>query len=370
MWIQEIELFLIEQSLKIPFKTSYGIYEQRESILVKISDENGVFGFGEVVAFSEPWYTDETIKTALHILQDFFIPTLFKNHFNHPSEVANHLNQFKGHKMAKAGLEGAYWDLYCKYHSISLAEALGGNKDEIPVGVVVSIDEPQKMIKQISDYLAIGYERFKVKVSKENDFEIVSSIRQSFPSIPLMIDANSSYSLDDIPQLKKLDQLDLLMIEQPFGERQFIEHAVLQKEMNTPICLDESIYSLEDVQIAYQLEACKIITVKPGRVGGLSESLEIHNYCMEKNIPIWVGGMIETGISRIQNVALASLAGFTIPGDISESNRHWDQDVIIPEVTLINGKVKVPKGEGLGVEVDEERIRRLSKKIYKYTIQK
>ncbi|KQL37665.1 o-succinylbenzoate synthase [Bacillus sp. FJAT-25509] len=370
MLIWQIELFLIEQPLKIPFKTSYGTYEKRESIIVKILDANGICGYGEVVAFSEPWYTEETIQTALHTLNDFFIPTLLNKQFNHPSEIAILLNQFKGNQMAKSGLEGAYWDLYSKLNSITLAQALGGNKADIPVGVVISIDEPIKMLKQIGAYIEEGYDRFKVKVSKENDYEIVSTIRNSYPTIPLMIDANSDYSIEDIPKLKKLDEFNLLMIEQPFGERQFIEHAILQKEISTPVCLDESICSLEDVKIAYELKACEIITVKPGRVGGLTKSIEIHDYCVEKNIPIWVGGMIETGISRIQNVALASLPGFTIPGDISASSRHWEQDLIFPEVSLINGKVNVPVKPGLGVEVDEERIRSISKKIYKYSSQK
>ncbi|MFD4703261.1 o-succinylbenzoate synthase [Gottfriedia sp. NPDC058432] len=370
MLISQIELLLIEQPLKIPFKTSYGTYEKRESIIVKILDANGICGYGEVVAFSEPWYTEETIQTALHTLNDFFIPILLNKQFSHPSEIAILLNKFKGNQMAKSGLEGAYWDLYSKLNSISLAQALGGNKADIPVGVVISIDEPIKMLKQIGSYIEEGYERFKVKVSKESDYEIVSTIRNSYPTIPLMIDANSDYSITDIPKLKKLDEFNLLMIEQPFGERQFIEHAILQKEISTPVCLDESICSLEDVKIAYELKACEIITVKPGRVGGLTKSIEIHDYCVEKNIPIWVGGMIETGISRIQNVALASLPGFTIPGDISASSRHWEQDLIFPEVSLINGKVNVPVKPGLGVEVDEERIRSISKKIYKYSSQK
>jgi o-succinylbenzoate synthase len=368
MLIQQIELFLIEQQLKIPFKTSYGLYKQRESIIVKLTDQNGNVGFGEVVAFSEPWYTEETIQTALHILQDFLIPILLNQQFAHPREVANEFKQFKGNPMAKAGLEGACWDLYCKQNSISLAHALGGIREEIPVGVVISIDEPSKMIKQIESYQIEGYERFKIKVSRENDYELVSTIRESFPTISLMIDANSSYTLDDIEQLKRLDQFNLLMIEQPFGDRQFIEHACLQKEINTPICLDESIYTLEDVQIAKSLQACRIVSIKPGRVGGLSESLDIHNYCVKQNIPIWVGGMIETGISRIQNVALSSLEGFIIPGDISASNRHWEQDIIFPEVTLENGRVKVPTGIGLGVEIDEKRIGKLSKKIIKFTV--
>jgi len=367
MLIQQIELFLIEQQLKIPFKTSYGLYENRETIIVKLTDESGTVGYGEVVAFSEPWYTAETIQTSLHILQDFLIPTILNKVFTHPSEVAQALNIFKGNPMAKAGIEGAYWDLFSKINDISLAKALGGMKEEIPVGVVVSMNEPEVMLQQIERFQLEGYERYKIKVSKQNDYEVISKIRDRFPTISLMIDANSDYTLNDIEHLKRLDQFKLLMIEQPFGDRDFLEHAILQKEIATPICLDESIYSLEDVKIAFSLEACKVITIKPGRVGGLTESLKIHDYCVENNIPVWVGGMIETGISRIQNVALASLAGFTIPGDISASSRHWEQDIIDPEVKLENGKVKIPNGFGLGVTVDEERIKKLSKKIFKFS---
>ena len=367
MLIQQIELFLIEQQLKIPFKTSYGLYENRETIIVKLTDESGTVGYGEVVAFSEPWYTAETIQTSLHILQDFLIPTILNKVFTHPSEVAQALNIFKGNPMAKAGIEGAYWDLFSKINDISLAKALGGMKEEIPVGVVVSMNEPEVMLQQIERFQLEGYERYKIKVSKQNDYEVISKIRDRFPTISLMIDANSDYTLNDIEHLKRLDQFKLLMIEQPFGDRDFLEHAILQKEIATPICLDESIYSLEDVKIAFSLEACKVITIKPGRVGGLTESLNIHQFCVEHNMPVWVGGMIETGISRIQNVALASLAGFTIPGDISGSSRHWEKDIIYPEVKLENGKVKVPNGIGLGITVDEERIKKLSKKVFRFS---
>lgn len=367
MLIQQVELFLIEQKLKIPFKTSYGQYENRESIIIKLTDENGTVGFGEVVAFSEPWYTAETIQTSLHILQDFLIPTILNKVFTHPSEIAETLKIFKGNPMAKAGIEGAYWDVFSKRNEMSLAKALGGMKEEVPVGVVVSMNEPGVMLQQIERFQIEGYERFKIKVSKQNDYDVISTIRDKFPTISLMIDANSDYTLNDIEQLKRLDQFELLMIEQPFGDRNFLEHAILQKEISTPVCLDESIYSIEDVEIAFALQACKIITIKPGRVGGLTESLKIHDYCVENNMPVWVGGMIETGISRIQNVALASLAGFTIPGDISASSRHWEQDIIYPEVKLENGKVRVPNGIGLGITVDEERIKKLSKKVIKFS---
>jgi len=365
MKIKHVELRVIEQPLKVPFHTSYGTYEQRESIIVKMNDDSRA-GYGEVVAFSEPWYTEETIQTALHVLDQFLIPLILEKEITHPSEVSELFKCFKGHHMAKAGLEGAMWDLYSKQKNLSLANVLGGSRDAIPVGVVVSLGITEKMIQQIKLYEQEGYDRFKVKVDKQRDYEIVSTIREHFPEISLMIDANSAYTIKDIEQLKRLDEFNLLMIEQPFGDREFIEHAELQKVMKTPICLDESIHSIEDVKLAIALGACRIINVKPGRVGGLTESLKIHDFAMEHDVPLWVGGMIETGISRVQNIALASLPGFTIPGDISASSRHWDVDVIRPDVQLHNGKVLVPKAPGIGVEVDEERIERLTiyKKLY------
>jgi O-succinylbenzoate synthase len=361
MRIKHIELNVIEQPLKIPFHTSYGTYEKRESIIIKMIEDNGAPGYGEVVAFSEPWYTEETIQTALHVLELFLIPLILGKDITHPSEVSELFKCFKGHHMAKAGLEGALWDLYSRQQNLSLAKALGGTREDIPVGVVVSLANTEKMIQQIKLYKQEGYERFKVKVDKQRDYEIVSTIREHFPKISLMIDANSAYTIKDINQLKRLDEFDLLMIEQPFGDREFIEHAELQKEMNTSICLDESIQCVEDVKLAIAIGACRVINVKPGRVGGLTESLKIHDYAIKHDIPLWVGGMIETGISRVQNIALASLPGFTIPGDISASSRHWEEDLIRPEVQLQNGRVLVPQAAGIGVEVDEERIERLTK---------
>ena len=366
MRIKHVELNVIEQPLKVPFHTSYGTYLQRESIIVKMIDDSGTTGYGEVVAFSEPWYTEETIQTALHVLDLFLIPLILEKDIIHPSEASELFKCFKGHHMAKAGLEGALWDIYSKQQNLSLANVLGGSRDTIPVGVVVSLANTEKMVQQIKVYQQEGYERFKVKVDKQRDYEIVSMIREHFPEISLMIDANSAYTIKDIDQLKRLDEFKLLMIEQPFGDREFIQHAELQKEMKTPICLDESIHCIEDVKLAITLGACRIINVKPARVGGLTESLKIHELALKHDVPLWVGGMIETGISRVQNIALASLPGFTIPGDISASSRHWEEDIIRPDVQLQNGKVMVPQEAGIGVEVDEERIERLTKLKKRY----
>ena len=234
--------------------------------------------------------------------------------------------------MAKAGIEGAVWDLYAKCQKKSLATVLGGTKSEIEVGVVIGINTIPVMLKQIEKYAEEGYERFKVKIKPEHDYELLKEIRKEFPHIPLMADANSAYTLGDT-ELKRLDEFQLMMIEQPLADYDFLDHVELQKKIETPICLDESIHSLEDARVAITLGSCQIVNIKPGRVGGLTESVQIHNYCMEHNIPVWCGGMVEMGISRAQNVALASLPNFTIPGDISAS-RHWEQDIISPEVTL------------------------------------
>ncbi|HDR5296387.1 TPA: o-succinylbenzoate synthase, partial [Bacillus anthracis] len=243
----------------------------------------------------------------------------------------------------------------------SLATLLGGTKSEIEVGVVIGINTIPVMLKQIEKYAEEGYERFKVKIKPGHDYELLKEIRKEFPHIPLMADANSAYTLADTESLKRLDEFQLMMIEQPLADYDFLDHAQLQKKIETPICLDESIHSLEDARVAITLGSCQIVNIKPGRVGGLTESIQIHNYCMEHNIPVWCGGMVEMGISRAQNVALASLPNFTIPGDISASSRHWEKDIISPEVTLEGGKVMVPQSVDTEYKVDRGRLAEITK---------
>nr|WP_247739294.1 o-succinylbenzoate synthase [Bacillus sp. 165] len=353
--------------LVTPFGTSYGTYYDRQSILVEAEDENGCIGWGEVVAFSQPWYTEETVQTALHILEDFLIPIVLQHKIEHPSEVALLFSVIKRNNMAKAGIEGALWDLYAQRSKQSLATALGGTKQEIEVGVVVGLDTLSNMLKKMEQYAEEGYQRFKVKIKPENDYELLKGIRQAFPHLPLMADANSAYTLENLEQLKRLDDFGLMMIEQPLADNDFLEHAMLQKEMVTPICLDESIHSLEDARVAVSLGSCKIINIKPGRVGGLTEAIRIHDHCKRHHLPVWCGGMLETGISRVQNVALASLPNFTIPGDISASSRHWEQDIIMPPVILEKGKVIVPQNIGLGHIVDRERLREVTVRTLEFS---
>lgn len=354
--IKRITLYVTKMEMKNAVQASYGTHKERESIIVEMEDINGVRGFGEVVAFAEPWYTEETIQTAYHIIKDFLAPMLFQGTIYHPHDVAALFSVVKRNNMAKAGLEGAVWDIYAQIQQLPLAKAIGGEREKIPVGVVVGINQPSIMLQQIAAYVEAGYERVKIKISPANDRDVIEVIRKEFPYLPLMADANGSYDLHHLEQLKNLDQYHLLMIEQPFGERAFLEHATLQKELSTPICLDESIDSLEDVTLALALGSCKVVNIKSGRVGGLTNAIAIHNYCRARHVPVWCGGMYETGIGRAQNIALATLPNFTIPGDISASAKYWEEDVIIPEIVLEKGCVRVPTAKGIGFHINSKRL--------------
>lgn len=355
MNIQRVTLYYTNMNLVTPFQTSYGLYKERESILIQLHDEDGRSGWGEVVAFSQPWYTEETIQTASHMLTDYLIPAILRTPLAHPGDVQK-LWHVKRNHMAKAGIEGALWDLYAQETNQSLKGALGGLKEEIEVGVVVGLNSLPMMLRHIEQYARDGYKRFKVKIKPDKDYEIVSGIRKEFPELPLMVDANSAYTLKDVDKLKRLDEFDLMMIEQPLDDHDFLDHATLQQQITTPICLDESIHTLEDARVAIRLGSCRIINIKAGRVGGLTEAIRIHNFCMEQQIPVWCGGMIETGISRAQNIALSTLPNFSIPGDISASVRFWEEDIIRPEVTVKNGKVTVSTLNGLGYEINQKRL--------------
>jgi o-succinylbenzoate synthase len=361
--IKTVTLYHITQILKVPFTSSIGHVSDRDSILLEVTDQDGVCGWGEVVAFSTPWYTEETISTAFHLLKDILIPLVMNGIFTHPDDLQAIFKHVKRNNMAKASLEGAVWDIYAKKQGISLSQALGGERTEIDSGVVVGISSISKMTEQISRFVEDGYSRFKVKISPLQDIELIEGIRKQFPNLPLMADANSSYTLSDIDRLKELDQFGLMMIEQPLAADDIIDHAKLQSQLTTPICLDESIVTSEDARQALELGSCKVINVKPGRVGGLTESKKIHDLCIQNNIPIWCGGMLETSISRAHNIALASLPNFSIPGDISSSSRYWDKDLVYPEIKAINGKIKVPNEIGLGYIVQKEQIKKLSSKV-------
>lgn len=359
MKIAAVELNVIQMPLKEPFLTHLGAVKVREGIIIKITNSDGVTGFGEGVAFSTPWYTEETVKTSLHMITDVLIPLLKKTPIDHPEEVSQLFNSVRRNNMAKAALETALWDIYAKSHSQPLSNILGGTRPFIASGVVVATDSSKNALQQIEQYLEAGYQRIKVKINPRQDYSFLAEIRSVYPDLPIIADANSAYTLRDIDRMKALDNFNLLMIEQPLAFDDILEHALLQKEIRTPICLDESIGSFEDARKAIEFGSCQVINIKVGRVGGLSEAKRIHDYCFDKGIPVWCGGMIEFGISRAHNIALASLPGFTIPGDISASNRFWEEDLITPEVIVENGFVKVPTGPGIGFDINEKRLQEI-----------
>ena len=291
------------------------------------------------------------------MLTDFLIPLLQKNTIDHPEQASKLFRSLRRNNMAKAALETALWDLYAKTHSQPLSKTLGGTRLAVAAGVVVATDSTTKALRQIDKYLQEGYQRIKIKINPKLDYSFLSEIRRCHPDLPIIADANSAYTLMDLERIKALDDFNLLMIEQPLANDDILEHSLLQKELKTPICLDESICSYEDARKAIEFGSCKVINIKVGRVGGLYEAKRIHDYCFEQGVPVWCGGMIEFGISRAHNIALASLPGFSIPGDISSSNRFWEEDIITPEVTVQNGSVAVPTGPGIGFEMNEKRLR-------------
>ncbi len=361
MQIKKATLYLVEQELLTPFSSGIGKVDSRESIILQLEDEDGFVGWGEVVAFSSPWYTEETVKSCWHIIQDFLLPLLINTKIKHPSDLVDIFSSIKRNLMAKAGVETAIWDLYAKRLNISLSNAIGGSKKKIESGVVVGIENRDKMLESIGKYVDEGYKRIKIKIKPGLDYQLIKEIRDIYPNIPLMADANSTYSLQDMTLLKALDKFNLMMIEQPLASDDIIDHAKLQKEITTPICLDESIVSYDDARKAIELGSCKVMNIKIGRVGGLTEAIKIHNLCKEHNIPVWCGGMLEMGISRAVNIALASLENFLIPGDISATSRYWKKDITIPEVFVEKGSISVPENPGIGFSVDFEFLNKITK---------
>jgi len=363
MEINQIILRQIKMDLLTPFTTSVGTEVDKDIILVEVVGKNDLSGWGESVSIMQPMYNEETVQTNWHIMNDFLIPLLMKNPIEHPDEVSTLFNGIRGNFNAKAAIEGAVWDLYAKTQNLPLAKALGGVKDKIEVGVSVGIQESeQQLLRQIEDYLQEGYKRIKVKIKPGWDFEILKLIRERFPDIQLMADANCAYTLDDIDHLQRLDEFNLMMIEQPLAHDDIIDHAKLQAKLQTPICLDESIHSVEDARKAIELGSCQIINLKIGRVGGLTESKKIHDLCVKHDVPLWCGGMLEAGIGRAHNIAITSLANFTIPGDTAPSSHYWKQDIIEPEVHMEDGYINVPNQPGIGYEPNLSMIEKLTVK--------
>ena len=351
--IDGVELRLVRLSLVEPFETSFGKIDSRLIFLVSLT-AGGLRGWGEVVAAEKPLYSYETVGTAFHVIKDFLAPALLSDSLTSINDLAQRFSRFRGHNMAKAGLELAFMDLLAQLNSQSLSAQIGGERKTIPVGVSLGIQPTiTALLKRVDRYLGLGYQRIKLKIKPGWDLDVVDEVRRTHPNILLSVDANSAYTLSDVNHLRRLDDYDLLMIEQPLQNDDLIDHAKLQRLLQTSICLDESIVGQRQANAALDLESCRIINIKIGRVGGYSEALAIHDLCAGRNIPVWCGGMLESGIGRAHNIALASLAGFTLPGDISASARYFERDLISPEVTVAyDGTVAVPDAVGLGFAVD------------------
>jgi o-succinylbenzoate synthase len=357
--VERIGMRLVRLPLKEAFETSFGSIDSRLIFLVWI-EGNGLTGWGEVVAAEEPRYSYETIGTASHVIRDYLAQALMTKPVTGLSELAARMAPFRGHNMAKAGLELAYMDLLARIQHKSLSDLVGGTRKRVPVGVSLGIQPTlAALLERVDQYLSLGYQRIKLKIMPDWDLKVVAEVRRRFPEILLSVDANSAYTLKEIDRLRALDDLRLLMIEQPLDHDDLLDHAKLQSELKTPICLDESITTLRRAQHALALGSCRVINIKVGRVGGYSQALPIHNLCFERGIPVWCGGMLESGIGRAHNLALASLPGFTLPGDISASSRYFDRDLIVPAVEVAaDGTAEVPLGSGLGFEVDLTYIER------------
>lgn len=361
MKLQEIELSIIHLPLVRPFRTSFGTQTSREVLMVKVTNENGTIGWAECVAMSEPLYSPEYVAGCLDLMKRFLIPALREKSSITAEDVPIVLKPFLAGQMAKAALETAILDAQLRDQKISLAKYLGATKSKVECGVSVGIaNNLDALVEEVKSYVDAGYRRIKLKIEPGWDYEAVKTIRNLYPDIPLQVDANQAYSRADGKLLAKLDEFNLLLIEQPLDEHDILGHALLAKEVKTPICLDESIISLQAAEDSLALKATTIINIKPGRVGGYIESKKIHDLCVKNNIPVWCGGMLETGIGRAANLALAALPGFTLPGDTSASARYFKQDITTPFV-MDDGYLTVPTGPGIGIEPDLDFLKEITK---------
>ena len=361
MKVDQIELFNIRIPLVAPFETSFGVTTNRDSIIAKVSADE-VIGWGECVADGDPGYCYETVYTAWHILSDWLIPMLLKEPISDPRQTPLRFAWVRGHQMAKATLESALWDIAAQQVGLSLSKYIGGQRDRVVVGVSIGIQPTtEQLVEKVLSFRQIGYSRIKIKIKPGRDVKDAQAVRLAIPGTPLMVDANSAYTLADASIFKDMEALDLLMVEQPLGYDDIYEHSKLQPQLKTPICLDESIHTPKDAEFAIEIGACKIINIKQGRVGGLTNAIAVHDICANRQVPVWCGGMLETGIGRALNVALATLPNFILPGDLSASNRYYNPDLIDPPFEFnSDGTLSVPNQPGLGVKVQQDRLERVT----------
>ena len=359
MRLDRIEVRRLRLPLVHPFETSFGRTTAKEFLLVSASAD-GVTGYGECVADADPYYLPETNDTVLHVLRDFLVPLAFGLEIAHPRDVWPALSRVRGHEMAKAALEMAVWELQARRDGKPLHALLGGRGGTIEAGVSIGLQaDDQALVDRVSVEAAAGYRRIKIKIKPGRDRGSVAAVRARFPEIPMMVDANSAYTLDDVAVFEDLDGYGLMMVEQPLAWDDVVDHAALQRAIRTPICLDESIRSAADARHAVDLGSCRIVNIKAGRVGGFASSLAVHDLCRSRGIPVWCGGMLESGIGRLANVHLQTLPGFTLPGDTSASARYFAEDLVDPPVTVTkDGTIAVPDRPGIGHEIVWARVDR------------
>lgn len=355
--LREIHLNLLE-----PFETSFETTELRRILLIEAETDRAV-GWGESTAGEHPYYSYETVETAWHITRDFLWP-LVRGRELAASDLWKLFARVRGHNMAKAGIEGALWDAEARAAGVPLWKHLGGVREEIPCGVSIGVQPTvEALFGRVEKELAAGYQRIKIKIKPGCDVKPAAALRERFPRIRLMVDANSAYRLEDVALLKQLDPYYLIMIEQPLGWNDIYSHAELQKQLDTPICLDECIHDETDARAAIDLRACGIINIKLGRVGGHTSARQVHDLCRERGIPVWCGGMLESGIGRAHNIAMSTLPNFTLPGDVSASRRYWSEDIIEPEVEVSRqGTIRAPSAPGIGYAPRIDRIEALTRR--------
>lgn len=357
MIIDRIELHRVRLPLVRPFRTSSAYRTHIEHILVRLIDEDGAEGWGEIATAIDPFYNAETTETAWHLTRDFLGPMVIGKSWDNAGEFRKLYGKVKGNRFARSGMEMAAWDLIGRKNGQSLSSLLGGSRKEVEVGVSLGIEnDVSKLMNQVEKFVEEGYKRVKLKVAPGWDVEPVKAVREKWPNLPLQVDANSAYTLNDIDHLKKLDEFQLILIEQPLADDDILDHAELTEQINTPVCLDESLHHLGDVAHALKYNCCRVVNIKVSRVGGLEESRLIAEYCHSRQLPVWCGGMHEFGLGRAANLAIASLEGFALPGDTSGSDKYWSEDIIDPPVVVRNGIAQVPEGPGLGVNLMIDRV--------------
>jgi O-succinylbenzoate synthase len=363
--IERVETRRLEMPLRAPFETSFGAVDRKCFLLFQVFAADGSFGLGECVADDDPFYLPETNGTVLHVARDFLIPSLRGVSLDSPGIATALFARVRGHRMAKAAIEMAIFDLFARRAGEPLWKRLGGDgaKKRIEAGVSIGLQKDETaLLEKVGREVRAGYRRIKIKIKPGRDVELVRAIRREFPDVRLMVDANSAYSLADAPALARLDEFGLMMIEQPLQWDDIVDHATLQKTLRTPVCLDESIGSVDDARRALDLDAARVVNVKVGRVGGFASARAIAAHCLGRSIPVWCGGMLESGVGRLANVHAQTLPGFSLPGDTSASARYFEEDLVDPPVTVSPaGQIEVPTGPGLGHDIVWPRIERATR---------